>query len=150
MNRLYRCYGCTDQNQMPGKDFTCVADTVVCPCGVTMAEAPEMVVALSIIHFDPPHDNIKLADRRGRGTLACQPNVKVGTNNCVVSGDPRAVNCPACRGTPEHKSAVVKWGSNPLFDIPLVIRADGVHAPSDEEVESIVKAGLSGEKGGGK
>jgi hypothetical protein len=93
MAKLYRCYNCTDATDMPGKDFA--ADLPKCPyCGLDGSPGTRFenrIVQLRAIHFDPPHPTVKNA---GTGLPACgRPRV----GNMAMSGDPDAVNCPACR-----------------------------------------------------
>ena len=98
---LYRCYFCTNEKGLPGRDFE--ADKPVCPdCGADRSQ-PRMtdrVVALETIHFHPPSKRVGV----GLGHLACSPGTKFPDPKSQVSitatGEPHLVNCPQCRASP--------------------------------------------------
>jgi DNA-directed RNA polymerase subunit RPC12/RpoP len=140
MSRLYRCYACKDKNGVPGKDFESDAKEadLACPtCRLKHDEAPELIVTLSVIHFEPRHANPALANVRGCGSTACGVVIKL-TPGIVASGDPRSSNCPACKSLDTYRTAHEEWSKDPRFDIPLVIKGDGVVLPSEEVVKSMV------------
>lgn len=92
MERLYRCL---NEECMDGPfEFYAVPSRVLpkCPqCGL------DDVIELAVIHFCPP------SRRRGQGLgiLACTGK---GWHNKMVTGDPRIVNCAACKQTEAWKS----------------------------------------------
>lgn len=121
--KLFRCYVCEGKPGMPGKDFA--AEVPVCPDCKIDGRVPKYasyVVALKVIHFDPPDPVLgKLQGRlrRGLNHAACNPALPVG--KCLASGDPAAVNCPACQQTDIYKSELHDASINPEDDFDLQI-----------------------------
>ncbi len=103
---LFRCLECRAKFEAaaPG----CAA------CGIDPAARREdegVVVQLVVTHFDPP---TKRAGR-GKGHAACDPKVKVGRPGLAFTGEPDAVNCPACKAGAEFMAAGgVSNGAVPL------------------------------------
>ncbi|WP_020474925.1 hypothetical protein [Zavarzinella formosa] len=121
MAKLYRCYNCSDDKGMPGRDFA--ADKPVCPkCGLDGSPGSRFaskIVALRTIHLDPPHPTVKSA---GTGQPACGvPRL----GSMAMTGDPNVVNCPKCRETPEWKTLKARRDASPddieLPDFPVVV-----------------------------
>ena len=72
-------------------------------CKLDPAKAPRfanLLVEIHLIHFDAPHPYIK---RRGKGHLACRPNVPVYGSR--ATGQASVVTCPLCRETEDWKRA---------------------------------------------
>jgi hypothetical protein len=99
---LYRC-----QNQHCSTDphgrliFDFEAEEPVCPtCGTdARVPGPEVVVALKVVHFDPPSHVFG----RGLGHPACRPEKSV--RGVAATGDPGSVNCAACKATEAYRKA---------------------------------------------
>ncbi len=98
MARRYRCLNCHT-------DF--VAEQPVCAkCGIDPATDPRaagIIQPLATIHYDPPHPRIKF---RGMGHRACDPTKPIGTGR--GTGEPRVVNCEACKATVAFQEAVAR------------------------------------------
>lgn len=124
--KLWKCYNCPSSSGVPGRDFT--AATPVCPaCGLdgTDKRLNHLIVPCKIIHFDAPHP---IAKDRGVGVLACGTPWKGGLR---VSGDPVAVNCPACVASESYRAtkAAQEEGEELLLpesiNPPIEITPDG-------------------------
>lgn len=103
---LWICWNCTDEMGRPGKKFE--ADAPVCPCGVD-GNKPEMtgyIAKCEVIHFDPPHPVLK---GRGMRRRVCDDK-PIHEAGGLASGHPAAVNCGACKRTPEYVLACEKFG----------------------------------------
>jgi hypothetical protein len=116
--RFWRCYNpnCSDRGGIPGHDFT--ADVPVCDkCNVD-GRNPRFASLISpvvVIHFDPP----SAVPGYGEGHLACNPTQ--GIRGHMATGDPDAVNCPACRKTPVWENASKGKAVDPRYDLPIEI-----------------------------
>lgn len=139
--RIYRCYGCKNEKEMLGVDFTCDSENVVCPgCGLKQSDpaAGAAIVAVTILHYEPPFNHPEIGKKQGCGHIACDPNTPTGNGNCVYTGDPRVVNCPLCKQTTIYKSMAAKFG-NALFDIPVQVKPDGVYVEGTD-AEKLIEA----------
>lgn len=123
MARLYRCYNpkCTTHPAgMPGYDFT--ADVPVCPkCGVDARQPrfANLIVTRTLIHFDPPSG---VVPGYGKNVCVCDGKPLGGR---VSSGDPDAVNCPACRESAEWQDAQKGKAVDPRFDFDIEVTPSG-------------------------
>lgn len=103
--RLWKCYGCEETK---GLDFR--ATEPVCPnpkCGIDGREGSKhplrhMIVPVVVLHFHPPVSPDHLG-KPGKGYLACNPTVAVGSGGFRATGDPRVVNCPGCKASPDYQ-----------------------------------------------
>lgn len=101
--RLYRCNNC-------GQTFEETRPRCQ-KCNIDPAQNPRfrgIVVLLEIIHWDPPTHIQNI----GQGLLACDPSKPVLGHR--ASGEPGAVNCPACRKTPGWQAAY--WGNAEMLE----------------------------------
>lgn len=129
MKRLYRCYGCLDAKGIPGKDFECDSTKVVCPgCGIKKDDevGGAMLEPLNVIHYEPPYPHPVIGQHKGCGYLACDPLKPSAKGSYVYSGDPRSVNCTACKETEAFRTALGNW-TEAKFDLPATVKPDGVH-----------------------
>ena len=144
--RTYRCYACNNETGAFGREFTVdfedrtplvklpdgrQGEAVTCPnCGMqnTNPHLGANVVELRVLHFEPPLTK-SMFGRAGRGTIACNPEVKVTnpdeSKRVFATGEPLAVNCPACKETEEYKEQT-GGGLHPAFDVPLPADEKGV------------------------
>ncbi len=110
--RLYKCYGCpeSESSQALGRDFAInLGDEVVCPCGVKANEAAgtKYIMPCRVVHFEPPHANPRLGGT-GCGKLACTNEPPEAGRSVMRTGDPGAVNCPACKATEAWQHAKMR------------------------------------------
>ncbi len=123
----FRCYNCDNEHGNPGLDF--LGDEPKCPqCGLdgTDKRYKHLFAALKVIHFDAPDPSlVKGSGRitRGVGHAACNPEIKVG--KVMASGEPNAVNCPACKDTEVWKLADKTSKLNPEDDFPVELDLAG-------------------------
>lgn len=111
--KLYRCVNC--RREFEAERPACV------PCGLDPAKDPRdaaYVVECVRIHLDPPTH----IQGRGKGHAACDPKLRVGRPGMQFSGEPRAVNCEACKATAEFKAA--EAGELPIGPLPIAIKPD--------------------------
>lgn len=123
MIRPYRCLNCCEH---PDKfDFYAdeSAGPVACPnCQLNMKEFPDHVIALVLLHFDPPSK----AKGRGLRRRACDPHKPSTLSNPDdglihgATGHAPSVTCPDCRKTEVYRGEVAKYDQ------------DRVWRPSDE------------------
>jgi hypothetical protein len=104
---LFRCLECR-------KEFEAALPACTA-CGIDPAADPrdaDLVVPLVTVHFDPPTRRTG----RGCGHAACDPKLKVGAG-AAFSGEPRAVNCAACKASAPF---VASGGvANSFVNLPL-------------------------------
>lgn len=78
----------------------------VCPkCGADQRKEDDhgIIVTLTVIHLDPPHPKYAHMGR-GAGYRACDQKFRG-----MRTGDPRAVNCPACLKSEEIKKVIEEF-----------------------------------------
>src|SRR5687767_1359545 len=81
------------------------ADKPVCPkCGTDAKTMPNIVIPLTIVHFDPPSKVFG----RGLRILACTRKHYGGGE--TVTGNAGSVNCPACKESPEWQKIAQERG----------------------------------------
>jgi len=101
----FRCYNCKPVRFAVRPEFE--ADKPLCPkCG---ASEPA-VIELTPVHFLYGDPMGPIEGRNGlRYKVACQPGREVLATHVgdtyAATGDPRAVTCPSCLGTPQYKRA---------------------------------------------
>lgn len=99
---LFRCVSCVNpRTGLAGVEFD--AGRPVCP---TCSADGNLVVAMEVVHFDPP------SGKPGRGLrrAACDEGLKVGRPNTMFSGEPGAVTCKTCKATPVWELNADLWG----------------------------------------
>lgn len=104
----YRC-----QNEACSTDdhgrliFDFWAEQPVCPkCGADGREGKfrHIVIALSLVHFDPPSQVRGVGQR----TKACDSLHYA--NGQVATGNPNSVTCPVCKATDVYQRVAEQWG----------------------------------------
>lgn len=124
MARLYRCYNppCADSDGIPGHDFVGI-EPVCDRCGADQRDPRlgRFVINLKVIHWDPPqpkHPSV------GQGIRACDGQlISAG----MASGDPLAVNCPACRQIEQFRAALKQAHVRPEDDLHLELNLQPGH-----------------------
>lgn len=121
--KMFRCYACTNDNGLPGRDF--VAENPVCPaCGLDGTTNPRfkpLFAELAVVHFDPP----TAVPGVGTNRPACDPKKKIGGPGVDrATGEPLAVTCPACKGSKTWQDAMEARGepiTPPEADLEVTI-----------------------------
>jgi hypothetical protein len=115
--RLWLCFNCQPQHEFDGGKG-------ICPkCGADHDDPKSRgaVAPRVVIHFDPPH---AVLQGRGIGCYACDPTKAVGSQGTRATGDPRVVNCPACKLTTAWKAAIDDINNPPAYRVPSTIKAE--------------------------
>jgi hypothetical protein len=103
----YRCYQCKDPRRRPGVHHEFEGDRPLCPkCGA----GEPAVLELTPVHFLFGAPDGPIEGKNGlRYRAACEPGREVlavhALDQYAATGDPRAVTCPSCMGTPAYKRA---------------------------------------------
>lgn len=124
----FRC-----QNQNCSEDhagrliFDFWAEKPVCPkCGADGKVMPDVVIPLSIIHFDAPTN----VYGRGERVAACTGRPH---NGQPASGNPEVVNCPECKTKPAYLKLAEERGMELILPAP----------DSEEDIEAVRQAGAN-------
>lgn len=139
MRRLWRCTNCRDDSGKKNLEFVAVAGEHgkgVCPkCRAgSNPRTAERIVALIVIHFDPPSG----VEGVGLGVNACTGEPRQTGQR--ASGVTDAVNCPKCRASTVFKLTAEDQAKHPGYDIPDEVPKPGpepvpVPEPEESEVE---------------
>jgi len=108
---LWRCQAPECSEDRHGRlIFDFVSDKPVCPkCHRTnTATAPERIIKLECIHYDPPSGDVRGGMRRGKNEWACQPGKPWKGGH--ATGDATAVTCPKCKATLIARQGVEAMG----------------------------------------
>lgn len=115
--RFWRCYNtpCADKPGTPGHDFMAV-DPVCDKCGIDRRDPrfTQIITPVVVVHYDPPSP----VDGVGQRTLACTGKPIAGFR---ATGDPEAVNCPACQASEAWQANYAKRQVDPAHDFPVDI-----------------------------
>jgi hypothetical protein len=124
--RMFRCYNCPNEKDVPGRDFIAEAGAAKCQvCGLDGADKQhgKMIVSLKTVHFDPPHSVIRGGTAQ---KIACGRTWGAATQ---VTAHAASVTCPACKATPAWKEASeTQEGSGDEFDVPGDYKISETHA----------------------
>lgn len=132
----WRCHNETCTEDPAGRlQYDFESKLPVCPkCG-TDRRKPEhsnMITELVCMHYFVQDKNGPIIGSRFRYRIACDPNLKVLGGNDRAAGDPHAVNCTKCKGTPEWIDAAV--ASRLIYDYDVGIDEKGQKYVIDPKV----------------
>lgn len=134
MNKLkpFRCQNPKCSTDPAGRSiFDFWAAKPVCPkCGTDGAKCSHVVIALTVVHFDPPSN----VEGRGLRIMACTRR-PYGAGE-AVTGHPEAVNCQACQATAEWQKHAAERGIEQLVT-PDSPQADEVFSVAHRQIEEI-------------
>lgn len=137
---LWRCYNCVHPTKgIPGRDFSSESPVPVCPYCELKQDLPEargLIVALAIIHFDPPHDILKA---KGKNHIACNPAKRVGISRKLwATADHGSVTCEKCMASEVFQKTRPEGERVVTQDVMVTVDDRGIvaHEPFDEYQEA--------------